>query len=368
MSAELALSTACASSACALTAVGSTSAASSPSSSRSKALNAASLGLTTHDTPQHNGVAESLNRRLMERVRALLHRSGLPPELWAEALQFIVWVKNRTLTKVLGNVMPFEKLTGRKPNLAGVPEWGQRVWAHTPANSKLGARDVIARWVGYDEDNTHAHRIYWPGQHKDSVERDVHFTASTTTIPIPSALPAPHTPTLIAPPPSTAPAPSTPTQAASAPQQPPAATSSGEEEIEVEDELSDSSPPPVARSRSALQLPGAPKKSRTGQAAQSTRQSSRVRKPSQYVRKLTSGEGTAGGLLEPRPPSGVDFPRLKPGQGEAMATGTNAPCVTYSTDTVTNYNSSNQQGAKHRDRHGISHTSTTQETCDNPTL
>jgi gag-polypeptide of LTR copia-type/Integrase core domain/GAG-pre-integrase domain len=57
--------------------------------------------LTTHDTPQHNGVAESLNRRLVERVRAVLHHSKLPKNLWGEALHFIVWLKNRTSTRVL---------------------------------------------------------------------------------------------------------------------------------------------------------------------------------------------------------------------------------------------------------------------------
>jgi hypothetical protein len=38
------------------------------------------------------------------------------------------------------------------------------------------------------------------------------------------------------------------------------------------------------------------------------------------------------GLLEPRPPPGMFFPRLKPGQGEAMATDTNVPHVTYRTN------------------------------------
>jgi len=90
--------------------------------------------LTTHNTLQHNSIAESLNHRLVERVHALLHQSGLPKMLWAEALHFTVWVKNRTLTRVLGNVTPFEKLTRQKPNIAGVPEWGQRMWVHTTAN------------------------------------------------------------------------------------------------------------------------------------------------------------------------------------------------------------------------------------------
>jgi hypothetical protein len=154
-------------------------------------------------------------------------------------------------------------------------------------NSKLDACTVIIHWVGYDEDSTHTHHIYWPRQHKVSVKWDVHFTAGTTTISIPSALPTPSAPAL------TALAPSIPTQAASAPQQPPAATLSREEEIEVEDKLSDLPPLLVTWSRSVLQPPGMPKKSRTGQTAQPMHQSLHVCKPSQYVRKLTSREGTA---------------------------------------------------------------------------
>jgi len=52
--------------------------------------------LTTHDMPQHNGVAESLNRCLMERVRAFLIQAALLKALWAEAAHFIIWLKNRT--------------------------------------------------------------------------------------------------------------------------------------------------------------------------------------------------------------------------------------------------------------------------------
>jgi transposase InsO family protein len=137
--------------------------------------------LTTHDTPQHNGVAESLNRRLVERMRAFLIQSGLTKSLWAEAAQFVIWIKNRTPTRVLGNTTPLERLTGQKPNLANVPEWGQRVWVHDDSGSKLDQRATMARWVGYDADSTHAHRIYWPQNHKISVERNVKFTADSTT-------------------------------------------------------------------------------------------------------------------------------------------------------------------------------------------
>ena len=64
--------------------------------------------LTTANTPQHNGVAESLNQQIMEQTRAIMHQAGLPKSLWAEAIHFAVWVKNCTSTKALGQVTPYK--------------------------------------------------------------------------------------------------------------------------------------------------------------------------------------------------------------------------------------------------------------------
>ena len=50
--------------------------------------------LMTVDTPQHNGVAESLNRHLIECTCTILHHADLPKYLWVEAIQFAVWLKN----------------------------------------------------------------------------------------------------------------------------------------------------------------------------------------------------------------------------------------------------------------------------------
>ncbi len=103
---------------------------------------------TTHDTPQHNGVAESLNRRLLEHVCAILHHSSLPKTLWGKGVLFAVWLKNCTSTHVLGNITPYECLYRDKPNLGGVPKWGQCIWVHSTAGSKLNAHVLEARWVG----------------------------------------------------------------------------------------------------------------------------------------------------------------------------------------------------------------------------
>ena len=84
--------------------------------------------LTTHNTPQHNGVAESLNRWLLEHICAMIHESWLPKFLGGEAISHAVWLKNWTSTHVIGHTTPFKQLYCLKPNLAGVPEWGQAVW------------------------------------------------------------------------------------------------------------------------------------------------------------------------------------------------------------------------------------------------
>jgi len=80
--------------------------------------------LTTHDTPQLNGITEHLNRTLMERVHALEYQTGLPTSLWGEALRHTTWLKNRLATHSLNGKTPFEALYGRPPNLSALCTWG----------------------------------------------------------------------------------------------------------------------------------------------------------------------------------------------------------------------------------------------------
>jgi hypothetical protein len=140
-------------------------------------LNAAGTtrNLTVHDTPEHNGIAERLNRTLLEKVRAMLHASGLPKNLWGEAVKHAVWLKNRTSTRALpDNKTPYEMVYNKKPNLANLHEFGTKVWVHDSENSKLEGRSRIGRWLGYDTESS-GHRIYWPDRHSIGVERSVKF-------------------------------------------------------------------------------------------------------------------------------------------------------------------------------------------------
>ena len=119
--------------------------------------------VTTHDTPQHNGVVEQLNHMLMERIRAVGHASGLLKNLWGEVLIHVVWVKNQTASRVLNGKTSYELLTGNKLNLHDVSEWGACMWVHDPNSSKLDMQARDGRWVGFNGDSG-AHRIYCGGR------------------------------------------------------------------------------------------------------------------------------------------------------------------------------------------------------------
>ena len=117
--------------------------------------------LTIHDTLQHNGIAEHLNCTLLEKVRAMLHESGLPRILWGEAVCHAVWLKNRTLTKALDGGMPLKAATGQKPDLSQARMWGSHIWVRVKRGMKLGGRVAEGRWVGVDDNSPNGCRVYW---------------------------------------------------------------------------------------------------------------------------------------------------------------------------------------------------------------
>ena len=53
----------------------------------------------------------------MSYVRSMLKEKNLPLELWAAAITTYVYVRNRSPTKNLEGVTPYEKWSGRKPNM-----------------------------------------------------------------------------------------------------------------------------------------------------------------------------------------------------------------------------------------------------------
>ena len=135
--------------------------------------------VTTPYTPQQNGKVERLNRTVIERVRCMLAESGAPNELWAEALQTAVHVRNRSITSASGSKTPHELFFGRRPDVAHFRTWGCLAYMHIPAEqrSKLDHKSLRTVFVGY-EINTKGYRLFDPVKRRIHVSRDVVFDES----------------------------------------------------------------------------------------------------------------------------------------------------------------------------------------------
>ena len=81
--------------------------------------------LTTPYSLQQKGVAERLNRTIVESARSMLSHSKLPNKLWAEAVATAVYVRNRVTTSANEEQLtPFEKWYGHKPDISHVRVFG----------------------------------------------------------------------------------------------------------------------------------------------------------------------------------------------------------------------------------------------------
>ena len=105
-------------------------------------------------TPQLNGVAERMNRTLVECGRCMLEHAGLPKSYWGEAVMTATFLRNRCPTRTVGyNMSPYQVWTGKKPLLANLRVFGCHAYVHIPKEkrSKFDARSVRCRFLGYSE-------------------------------------------------------------------------------------------------------------------------------------------------------------------------------------------------------------------------
>ena len=99
--------------------------------------------LTVPNCPQQNGVAECMNRTLMECTRSMMCHAGVPKSYWAEAISVAAYLKNRTVTTEVGSTS-YERWYGRKPDLSNLRVFGRM------AESQLDKKTEKLRFVGYN--------------------------------------------------------------------------------------------------------------------------------------------------------------------------------------------------------------------------
>lgn len=139
--------------------------------------------VTTPHTPQQNGVAERLNRTLFESVRAMLAAQGVAKNLWALAVLYACWIRNRVPTSANDGEPPFKRWFGRDPDLRNARVFGARCWIKVPKAqlTKLDDRSRTAIFVGFQE-GTKGWKVMLPGG-RVTTSKDVVFFESANDIP-----------------------------------------------------------------------------------------------------------------------------------------------------------------------------------------
>ncbi|XP_010496878.1 PREDICTED: uncharacterized protein LOC104773906 [Camelina sativa] len=133
-------------------------------------------------TPQQNGVAERKNRHLMEVARSMMFHSHVTRRYWGDAVMTACYLINRTPTKVLNDLSPFEVLNKFKPSLDHLRVFGCVCFVLVPGEqrSKLDAKSTKCMFVGYSTTQK-GYKCYDPATSRLYVSRDVRFLENAMT-------------------------------------------------------------------------------------------------------------------------------------------------------------------------------------------
>lgn len=135
--------------------------------------------LTVPYSAPQNGVAERLNRNVMEKARCMLLQAGLCKRFWGEAIMTAIYLKNRSPTAALAGQLPEETWSGHKVRLDHLRVFGCIAYSLIPEptrTSKLNARSKMCIFVGYSE-TTKGYRLVEP-----SNPRGVYFSRNVDFI------------------------------------------------------------------------------------------------------------------------------------------------------------------------------------------
>jgi transposase InsO family protein len=126
------------------------------------------LQVTAPYSPSQNGIAEQLNRTLVEHGRAMLHSHGLPHSLWREAIAYATNLKNVSPTRAIKEFKtPNEVFWKQKPDISHLEEFGRDCYVlqQDGTNRKLNPKSCKFIFVGIDT-GTKGYKYYNPSTRK----------------------------------------------------------------------------------------------------------------------------------------------------------------------------------------------------------
>ena len=132
--------------------------------------------LTAPYTPQQNGVVERRNQTVLGMVRSMLKAMRMPGWFWGEAVLTAVFILNRSPTKSVDGITPYEAWYGLKPPVHFFRTFG--CVAHVKVAGghlkKLDDRSTPMVFIGY-EVGSKAYRFYNPVSKRVHISRDAVF-------------------------------------------------------------------------------------------------------------------------------------------------------------------------------------------------
>ena len=136
-------------------------------------------------SPSQNGIAERMNCTLVESGHTMLRGQDLPEFLWEYAIAHAAYLCNRSYTKSLNNITPYQKWNKSKPNVTHLQEFGAPVWVLLQGQKvprKMLAKSQRRAYIGFD-DGSKSVLYYNAETQKVLTSWNYHFLSITNTTP-----------------------------------------------------------------------------------------------------------------------------------------------------------------------------------------
>jgi transposase InsO family protein len=147
---------------------------------------------TVPHTPHQNGVAERMNRTLLELARTMLSSGKMALHFWGYAVLHATNIRNHSPSSAINGMIPIGALTGANPDYSSFRAFGSPAYGNivTEKRSKLGKAAVYGRYLGSYDGVSKAYLIF------DAIKRKVIKTTSCIFIERFDFLRAPRSPPL----------------------------------------------------------------------------------------------------------------------------------------------------------------------------
>lgn len=114
---------------------------------------AAHLNYDATHSPSQNGIAERLNKYLIERLISVCKAKKIPLFLWPQLIQAIAHIKNRSYNSIIEKT-PYEALYNKKPNINHIRILGSLTFVlKNKREYKLIEKSDIGILVGFESVN-----------------------------------------------------------------------------------------------------------------------------------------------------------------------------------------------------------------------